>query len=135
MGAIYSLLAQWEPSFSFALGCLEEEVQTTNLLWTSKSAHSSAGKSIVLSSHDVANIKHYHVLFCLFLHFLKTDLCAAAMQLNRHLLFPSFLFSLFLSDYLHELKLNHPILQRFYDQHIVVSHPKPALVGRVASSG
>ncbi|TNN87207.1 hypothetical protein EYF80_002409 [Liparis tanakae] len=35
----------------------------------------------------------------------------------------------------HELRLNCPVLRRFYDLHIMVSHPKPALVGRVASSG
>lgn len=28
IGAIFSLLVQWESSFSFALGCLDEEVQT-----------------------------------------------------------------------------------------------------------
>ncbi len=40
MGAIYSLLFHWEPFVFFALGCLDGEVQTTNILWSDKSADS-----------------------------------------------------------------------------------------------
>lgn len=48
----------------FTLGCLDGEVQTTNILWTGKSSDSLAGdeKSGVFSSPDVVNIK-YHVVF------------------------------------------------------------------------
>lgn len=90
-------------------------------------------------------MKYNHVVFGLLFPFLKTDQCAAevepkqaSLEFAALLLLARFYFSppfCSLSDYLHELRLNRPVLQRFYDLRIMVSHPKPALVGRVASSG
>lgn len=60
-------------------------MQTTNILWIGKSADSLAGneKSGVSSSHD--NIKYYHTVLGLLSQFLKTDQCAAEVELNRDL--------------------------------------------------
>lgn len=71
----------------FALGCLEGEAQTTNMLWIGKSADSlgPVKKSGVFASPGVVNMKYYHVVFGLFFPLLKTDQCAAEIELNRRL--------------------------------------------------
>lgn len=57
---------------------------------------------------------------------LKTGPSAAEVELSRsHCSAADFIFASppFLSDYLPELGLNQPVLLRFYDVRIMVSHP------------
>lgn len=60
----------------FALGCLDGEVQTTNILWTGKSADSLVGNE---------SFCVYHRVLSLLSQFLKTDRSAAKVELNRRL--------------------------------------------------
>lgn len=54
-GSYLFIIGPMRTFVSFALGCLDGEVQTTNILWTGKSAESLVGneKSGVFSSHEV----------------------------------------------------------------------------------
>lgn len=125
----------------FALGCLDGEVQTTIILWNGKSADSLVGSenSGVFLSHKVLPYSSGLVISIS----KNRSVCSrggveqASVEFGLISTLPSssFALSLFLSEYLHELRLNRPVLPRFYDLRIMVSHPKPALVGRVASSG
>lgn len=119
MGAIYSLLLQWEPSFSFALGCLDEEVQTKQYTMDQTICWfiSRQSKCEVLLSGDVANMQNCHVCFWFVIAISKNRRECSRRGVEQTSAFPLlFVLSLSLSGYLHELKLNRPILQRFYDQ-------------------